>query len=222
MGGTPAVKMLREAMVGDEVERGGRHPQRHLQLHPDRDGGDRPRLRRGAGRGPARWATPRPIRPWTSAASTPRHKITILAALAFGCAPDLRRRRDRGHRRRSSCSTSAWPRTSATASSWWPAPCGRPAACRCACIRRWRRSTIPLAQAGGRAERALHRGPRIGRIFIQGPGAGAGPTAAAVAADIADVMTGARAPGVPGAGRPAEAVRAGRRRAARSAAPMCG
>jgi homoserine dehydrogenase len=37
-------------------------------------------------------------------------------------------------------------------------------------------------------------GRRIGRIFIQGPGAGAGPTAAAVAADIADVMAGARRP----------------------------
>jgi homoserine dehydrogenase len=37
-------------------------------------------------------------------------------------------------------------------------------------------------------------GKRIGRIFIQGPGAGAGPTAAACAADIADVMTGAVRP----------------------------
>jgi homoserine dehydrogenase len=33
-------------------------------------------------------------------------------------------------------------------------------------------------------------GRRIGRIFIQGPGEGGGPTAAAAAADIADVMTG--------------------------------
>jgi homoserine dehydrogenase len=37
-------------------------------------------------------------------------------------------------------------------------------------------------------------GRKVGRIFIQGAGAGAGPTAAAVAADIADVMTGARRP----------------------------
>jgi homoserine dehydrogenase len=37
-------------------------------------------------------------------------------------------------------------------------------------------------------------GRRMGRIFIQGAGAGAGPTAAAVAADIADVMTGAVRP----------------------------
>jgi homoserine dehydrogenase len=37
-------------------------------------------------------------------------------------------------------------------------------------------------------------GGRIGRIYMQGPGAGAGPTAAAVAADIADVIAGARRP----------------------------
>ena len=71
MGGTPAVKMLREAMVGDEVESRRRHPQRHLQLHPHRDGGDRPRLRRRAGRGPAAGLRRGRSRPWTSAASTP-------------------------------------------------------------------------------------------------------------------------------------------------------
>ena len=52
----------------------------------------------------------------------------------------------------------------------------------------------PLAQAGGPLNALFIEGKRIGRIFIQGPGAGAGPTAAAVAADIADVMTRARRP----------------------------
>jgi homoserine dehydrogenase len=52
----------------------------------------------------------------------------------------------------------------------------------------------PLAQAGGALNALFIEGARIGRIFVQGPGAGAGPTAAAVAADIADVMTGARRP----------------------------
>src|SRR5690349_22261780 len=52
----------------------------------------------------------------------------------------------------------------------------------------------PLAQAGGALNALFIEGTRIGRIFIQGPGAGAGPTAAAVAADIADVMTGAARP----------------------------
>ena len=52
----------------------------------------------------------------------------------------------------------------------------------------------PLAQTSGALNALFIQGKRIGRIFIQGPGAGAGPTAAAVAADIADVMTGARRP----------------------------
>src|SRR5205823_12087353 len=48
----------------------------------------------------------------------------------------------------------------------------------------------PLAQAGGALNALFIEGRRIGRIFLQGPGAGSGPTAAAVAADIADVMAG--------------------------------
>ena len=52
----------------------------------------------------------------------------------------------------------------------------------------------PLALTSGALNALFIQGKRIGRIFIQGPGAGAGPTAAAVAADIADVMTGARRP----------------------------
>ncbi|MGZ6010964.1 MAG: ACT domain-containing protein, partial [Caulobacteraceae bacterium] len=52
----------------------------------------------------------------------------------------------------------------------------------------------PLAQASGALNALFIEGRRVGRIFVQGPGAGAGPTAAAVAADIADVMTGAQRP----------------------------
>ena len=50
------------------------------------------------------------------------------------------------------------------------------------------------ALVGGALNALFIEGERIGRIYVQGPGAGAGPTAAAVAADIADVMTGARRP----------------------------
>jgi homoserine dehydrogenase len=52
----------------------------------------------------------------------------------------------------------------------------------------------PLARTGGALNALFIEGVRIGRIFIQGPGAGSGPTAAACAADIADVMTGAVRP----------------------------
>ncbi len=47
-----------------------RHPQRHLQLHPHRDGKARRAARDGAGGGAARWATPKPIPAPISTAST--------------------------------------------------------------------------------------------------------------------------------------------------------
>src|SRR5205085_10993117 len=47
----------------------------------------------------------------------------------------------------------------------------------------------PLAQASGALNALFIEGARTGRIFVQGPGAGAGPPAAAVAADVAAVMT---------------------------------
>jgi homoserine dehydrogenase len=52
----------------------------------------------------------------------------------------------------------------------------------------------PLAQTNGALNALFIEGSRIGRIFVQGPGAGTGPTAAAVSADIADVMTAAVRP----------------------------
>ena len=52
----------------------------------------------------------------------------------------------------------------------------------------------PLAQAGGALNALFVEGERTGRLFLQGSGAGAGPTAAAVAADIADVVAGVRRP----------------------------
>jgi homoserine dehydrogenase len=54
--------------------------------------------------------------------------------------------------------------------------------------------THPLAQAGGALNALFIEGERTGRIFLQGAGAGAGPTASAVAADIADVMSGVQRP----------------------------
>ena len=52
----------------------------------------------------------------------------------------------------------------------------------------------PLAQAGGSLNALFVEGERTGRLFLQGAGAGAGPTAAAVAADIADVAGAPRRP----------------------------
>jgi homoserine dehydrogenase len=121
------------------------------------------------------------------------HKITILAALAFGCAPtyaaaeiegveaiepiDIRMAGDLGYRIK--LVASAVKSAEGVAVTVHPALAPL---------------SHPLAQAGGPLNALFIEGRRIGRIFIQGAGAGAGPTAAAVAADIADVMTTARRP----------------------------
>jgi homoserine dehydrogenase len=119
------------------------------------------------------------------------HKITILAALAFGCAPaygaaeieglekieliDIRLAKDLGYRIK--LIASAVRLGGGVSVRVHPAlvPLDH-----------------PLARAGGVLNALFIEGRAVGRIFVQGPGAG--PTAAAVAADIADVMTGAVRP----------------------------
>ena len=121
------------------------------------------------------------------------HKITILAALAFGCAPDyaaaeiegidkielqdIRLAHDLGYRIKLVASAERIDGGVSVRVNPALAPLDH-----------------PLAQAGGALNALFIEGRRIGRIFVQGPGAGAGPTAAAVAADIADVISGAVRP----------------------------
>ncbi len=192
MGGVPAVKMVREAFVGDditsisgilngtcnyiltEMESGGRafaevlaEAQRlgYAEADPTMDVGG----------------------------FDAAHKITILAALAFGCAPnyaaaeiegieqveliDIQMARDLGYRIKLVASAEQAAEGVLVRVHPTLAPLSH-----------------PLAQAGGALNALFIEGPRVGRIFVQGPGAGAGPTAAAVAADIADVMTAAVRP----------------------------
>ena len=192
MGGVPAVKMVREALVGDdirsiagilngtcnyiltEMEAGGRAFADVLA--------DAQRL------GYAEADPTMDVGGFDAA-----HKITILAALAFGCAPtyaaaeiegidqvdllDIRMARDLGYRIKlvASADRSADGVLVRVHPSLTPL-------------------NHPLAQAGGALNALFIESARTGRIFVQGPGAGAGPTAAAVAADIADVMAGAVRP----------------------------
>lgn len=192
MGGTPAVKMLREAMVGDEVRQVSgilNGTCNFILSEMESSGRDFPTVLAEAQSLGYAEADPSMDVGGLDAA----HKITILAALAFGCAPslaaaevegvaevgllDIQMARQLGYRIKL---IAAAVRTSQGVSV------------------RVHPALVPLdhplAQAGG-ALNALHIvGERIGRIFIQGPGAGGGPTAAAVAADIADILTGARRP----------------------------
>jgi len=128
------------------------------------------------------------------------HKITILAALAFGVAPnfaaaeiegieaiellDITLAHELGYRIKLIASAARQPGGDASAApvaSVQVAPALVPL-------------THPLAQAGGALNALFIEGERTGRIFLQGAGAGAGPTASAVAADLADVMGGVSRP----------------------------
>jgi homoserine dehydrogenase len=192
MGGVPAVKVVREALVGDtlnsiagilngtcnyiltEMEAGGRtfadvlaeaQAKGYAEADPTMDVG-------GFDAG---------------------HKITLLASLAFGCGPnfavaqiegisevelsDIHLAHDLGYR----IKLIAQAVRDADGVSIRVRPTLVPL-------------DHPLAQADGALNALFIEGRRTGRIFLRGPGAGAGPTATAVAADIADVMTGAVRP----------------------------
>jgi homoserine dehydrogenase len=192
MGGTPAVKMLREAMVGDEVVgvAGILNGTCNFILSEMEKTGRSfaDVLREAQGLGYAEADPTMDVGGFDAG-----HKISILAALAFGCAPDfgaaeiegisdvelldIKLAKDLGYRIK--LVAGAAKSDDGVAVKVHP-------------------SLVPLehplAQAGGALNALFIEGKRIGRIYIQGPGAGSGPTAAAVAADIADVMTGAKRP----------------------------
>ncbi len=71
-GGIPIIKTLREGARRQQHHARLRHPQRHLQLHPDADGAGGAVLRGLPRRTRSGSAMPRPIRPSTSRATTPR------------------------------------------------------------------------------------------------------------------------------------------------------
>jgi len=192
MGGTPAVKMLREAMVGDEIRSVAgilNGTCNYILTEMEATGRSFAEVLAEAQRLGYAEADPTMDVGGFDAA----HKITILAALAFGCAPnfaaaeiegidqidllDIRLAKDLGYRIKLVASADRSPDGVLVRVHPSLAPLSH-----------------PLAQAGGALNALFIEGTRIGRIFLQGPGAGSGPTAAAVAADIADVMTGAVRP----------------------------
>ena len=95
-GGIPIIKALREGLAGNRARPRLRHPERHLQLHPDDDARERPRIRRGARPRRRSSAMPRPIRASISTASTPRTSWRSWPR-RFRPAGRSRRRLCRGH-----------------------------------------------------------------------------------------------------------------------------
>lgn len=192
MGGVPAVKIVREALVGDDIKSIAgilNGTCNYILTEMEATGRAFPDVLAEAQRLGYAEADPTMDVGGFDAA----HKISILAALAFGCAPnyaaaeiegieqvellDIKLARDLGYRIKLVASADRSPDGVLVRVHPSLAPMSH-----------------PLAQAGGALNALFIEGARIGRIFIQGPGAGAGPTAAAVAADIADVMTGATRP----------------------------
>ncbi|HEY3694123.1 homoserine dehydrogenase [Phenylobacterium sp.] len=192
MGGTPAVKMLREAMVGDEVRSVAgilNGTCNYILTEMQNKGGAFADVLAEAQR--LGYAEADPI--MDVGGFDAAHKITILAALAFGCAPnyaaaeiegieqvalvDIQLAKDLGYRIKLVASADRTEDGVLVRVHPTLVPLDH-----------------PLALAGGALNALFIEGTRIGRIFIQGPGAGSGPTAAAVAADIADVMAGAVRP----------------------------
>ena len=192
MGGTPAVKMLREAMVGDDVKSVAgilNGTCNYILSEMESTGRDFADVLAEAQRLGYAEADPTTDVGGFDAA----HKVSILAALAFGCAPnyaaaeiegidqvsltDILMARELGYRIKLVASADRSDDGVLVRVHPSLAPLSH-----------------PLAQTGGALNALFIEGQRIGRIFVQGPGAGAGPTAAAVAADIADVMTGAVRP----------------------------
>ncbi len=192
MGGVPAVKMMREALVGDDVNSvAGILNGTCNYILTEMEQGGRPFAEVLAEAQRLGYAEADPT--MDVGGFDAAHKITLLSALAFGCAPnfaaaeiegidqiellDIKMARDLGYRVKLVASADR----SADGVLVRVHPSLAPL-------------SHPLAQAGGALNALFIESQRIGRIFVQGPGAGAGPTAAAVAADIADVMTGAVRP----------------------------
>jgi homoserine dehydrogenase len=192
MGGVPAVKIVREALVGDDIRSIAgilNGTCNYILTEMEATGRAFSDVLAEAQRLGYAEADPTMDVGGFDAA----HKISILAALAFGCAPnyaaaeiegienvellDIQLARDLGYRIKLVASADRSPDGVLVRVHPSLAPLAH-----------------PLAQAGGALNALFIEGQRVGRIFIQGPGAGSGPTAAAVAADIADVMTGAVRP----------------------------
>ncbi|HEY5412877.1 MAG TPA: homoserine dehydrogenase [Caulobacteraceae bacterium] len=192
MGGTPAVKILRESLIGAQVDSvsGILNGTCNYILSTMESGGGvfSDVLAEAQRLGYAESDPTMDVGGFDSA-----HKISILAALAFECAPsysvvevegiqdvdliDIKLAEEFGYRVRLIASAVRTER-------------GISARVHPMLVSK----TNPLASTHGALNALFIKGPRIGEIFILGMGAGGGSTATGVASDIAEVMAGAQRP----------------------------
>ena len=203
-GGIPIIKVLREGLAANQIERiyGILNGTCNYILTQMRD--ERPRLRRGAGRG----AASRLCR----GRSELRHRRHRHRAQAGAARRGRVRQRGRSRRhpcrRHSPClraRTSNTRRSSATRIKLLGVarptdhgleqrvhPCMVPQA-------------APIAHVEGVFNAVVVEGDAVGRLMLEGRGAGAEPTASAVVADLIDIAAGR---GAPGFGVPASSLQA--------------
>ena len=188
MGGVPAVKLLREGLVADGVDSVAgilNGTCNYILTEMEASGRDFAVVLADAQR--LGYAEADPV--MDVGGFDAAHKIAILAAIAFGAAPNFAGARVEGieavSRLDIQLAGELGYRIKLIASA----------------VREGAGAIVqvaptlipldhPLARAGGALNALFIEGRRTGRLFIQGAGAGAGPTAAAVAADIADAASG--------------------------------
>ena len=124
------------------------------------------------------------------------HKLAILAALAFGGPVDRSTPCMSRASAASPRSTSPSPPSSATASSCSASRAAWAMRSRPACIPAWSRSRPRIARVDGVFNAVVAEGDFVGRLMLEGRGAGAGPTASAVVADLIDIARGRVHPGL--------------------------
>ena len=192
MGGAPAVKLVREALAGDRIERlfGILNGTCNFILtEMERSGRSFAEvLAEAQARGFAEADPTTDVGGFDAA-----HKLVILAAIAFGGAPnlagaeicgigsieliDIRLAHTLGYRIKLLASAERDGAGARVAVEPMLVPLGS-----------------PLAETGGALNALYVQTKRVGPIFLQGAGAGGPATAAAVAADLADLAAGGRRP----------------------------
>ena len=203
-----------------------RHPQRHLQLHPDDDGERGPRFRRGARRGAGAGLC--------RSRSELRHRRRRCRAQALDprlASPSARasisaRWRSSGIRHVIAADIAAGRRRSAIASAWsaWRKRRPRaaaPPACSSASTPASCPPTHPLAHVAGSLNAVVAEGNFVGRLLFQGAAPAKARPRRAVVADLIDIARGEYGPAfaMPVAEPRRDGARA--RPASAAAAPIC-
>ena len=182
-----------ESLVGERIQPGARHRQRHDELHPHpHDRGRAPSTARPSPR-PSASGTPSATRPPTSRASTPapRRRSSPRSPSAPGSWPATCTTRASAASRRP---TSPTPRKLGYVVKLLAIaePRRRRLRSACASTRRMVPTTHPLASVRDSYNAVFVEGEAVGNLMFYGRGAGGVPTASAVLGDLIDAAANLR------------------------------